>query len=41
MKIVGAPGVFVSHASAQQQAEKYKLTAADLARKIQAFDARE
>lgn len=41
MKIVGAPGVFVPHASAQQQAEKYKLTAADLARKIQAFDARE
>ncbi len=38
MKIIGAPRVFVPHATVSEQAQMYKLTAADLARKIQAFD---
>ncbi len=38
LKIMGADSVPVEHATAAQQAEKLKLTAADLARKIQAWE---
>ena len=38
LKIMGADSVPVEHATATQQAEKLKLTAADLARKIQAWE---
>ena len=38
LKIMGADSVPVEHATAAQQAEKWKLTAADLARKIQAWE---
>lgn len=37
LKIMGADSLPVEHASAQQQAEEFRLTAADLARKIQAW----
>lgn len=41
IRIVGAPRIFVPHASAQQQAQLCGLTAQDLARKMQQFDAQE
>ena len=41
MKIIGAPSVFVPHATADEQAQSFKLTSVDLARKIQAFDAQQ
>ena len=39
LKIIGAENKFVPHANATQQAEECRLTAQDLARKIQAFSA--
>ena len=39
LKIIGAENKFVPHATATQQAEECRLTAQDLARKIQAFSA--
>ena len=38
LKVMGADSVPVEHATAQEQAEACKLTAADLARKIQAWE---
>lgn len=40
LKIVGAPNVAVDHASAQEQAARFKLTAKDLALKLQAVSER-
>ena len=40
LKIMGAPSRFYAHASAAQQAEEAKLTAADLALKIRALKSR-
>ncbi len=37
LKIMGSESAFVSHASAEEQAERYRLTAKDLALKIQAM----